>query len=383
MSGKRDRYISVVIGPASRFRSRLLRWYELHRRNLPWRAPPERSADPYLVLVSEAMLQQTQVATVVGYFQRFVATLPTLHDLAAADEQQVLRLWQGLGYYRRARNLHRAAREIVARFDGQVPREVSTLLQLPGVGRYTAGAIASLAYGVRAPVLDGNVARVLCRLHCIEEDPRCKPTQDRLWQLAEQILPARRVGDFNSALMELGATVCTPRAPACPDCPVRGHCRAVERGLQKRIPPPRPRRETPTEQRVVLVIERQRAGRREVAIEQRPARGRWSSLWQFPTSAGVSPEVLARRLGLPVVTPRRLGVIRHALTHRRYEFAAYAVPAGDRDLADGPAGKRRWVTASELDGFPLSKPHLLVAQLAGMLLPSDGPSAVARTSGQS
>lgn len=317
------------------------------------------------------MLQQTQVATVEGYFRRFVAAFPTLGDLALADEQEVLRLWQGLGYYRRARNLHQTAREIIARFDGHVPRDVATLLQLPGIGRYTAGAIASLAYGVRAPILDGNVARVLCRLYCIEDDPRTKQTSERLWDLAGQILPMRRVGDFNSALMELGATVCTPRTPSCLTCPVRDHCLAADRGLQDRVPRPRTRRDVPTERRVVMVVERQRDGRREVAIEQRPPRGRWASLWQFPTFEQASPVVLARRLELDAAKPRRLGLIRHLLTHRRYEFDVYAVPAGDRDLADGPAGGRRWVTDSELDRFPLSKPHLLVARLAGMLPRTD------------
>src|SRR6266511_1314155 len=182
---------------------RLLRWYDRHRRDLPWRVPRgcDRLHDAYHVLVSEAMLQQTQVAAVVPYFHRFLQRFPTLRALAAADEQDVLRLWQGLGYYSRARHLRAAAERIVAEQNGQIPRDVGELRELPGIGRYTAGAIASIAFDQRAPILDGNVARVLCRLDCIETDPRETQTQKTLWRRAEEMLPKRRCGDFNSAMM--------------------------------------------------------------------------------------------------------------------------------------------------------------------------------------
>ena len=238
-----------MIFQKSQFLSLLLQWFDRSRRDLPWRLPrdaaPGTRLDPYHVFVSEAMLQQTQVSTVVPYFNRFTSAFPTIRDLANAQLTQVLRLWQGLGYYSRARNLHNAAKQIVAEFDAIVPASVDTLLSLPGIGRYTAGAIASIAYNQRAPILDGNVARVLCRLDAIESDPREPATRNALWARAEEILPDKsdRVGDFNSAFMELGATVCTPRNPQCLICPVRKFCRAYEMGIQDRIPAPaRPRR---------------------------------------------------------------------------------------------------------------------------------------------
>ena len=216
---------------ARRFAARLLRWYDGNRRDLPWRAAEGKALDPYHVLLSETMLQQTQVATVIPYFHRFLQRFPTLRSLADADEQEVLRLWQGLGYYSRARNLQKAAQVICRDFEGTLPCTATALLSLPGVGPYTAGAIASIAFGQRAPILDGNVQRVLCRLDCIRTDPRDPPTRQHLWDRAEQILPDRRLGDFNSALMELGATICTPRNPQCLLCPVRSHCQAFDAGL--------------------------------------------------------------------------------------------------------------------------------------------------------
>ena len=337
------------------FQRALLRWYDRHRRDLPWRVTP---ADPYHVLLSETMLQQTQVATVVPYFLRFIERYPTLADLAGADLQDVLRLWQGLGYYSRARNLHACAGRMVAEHAGQVPRDVEQLLSLPGIGRYTAGAIASIAFDAPAPILDGNVTRVLCRLDRIEADPRERQTQLKLWQRAEEILPSQRVGDFNSSLMELGATVCVPRNPQCLVCPVRAHCQAFAAGLQDRIPLPKRTKPTPLHRRYVLCL---RHGR-QFLIEQRPPKGRWAGLWQFKTLESprrpFSAAQLAQRLGFAVSKPQELGRIRHALTHCRYEFDAYTA-----DLAAPPAAGQVWVTLDELDAYPLSKPQLSIAAL--------------------
>src|SRR5688572_3923564 len=210
-----------MLGTSASFARRLLAWYDRHRRDLPWRPDPKTgrpAPEPYHVLVSEAMLQQTQVATVIPYYHRFLARFPTVSDLANAPEQDVLRGWQGLGYYSRARNLQAAARAIVNEHGGELPRTIEDLLALPGVGRYTAGAVASIAFDVKAPIVDGNVARVLCRVDRIETDPRDRTTQQLLWRRAEEVLPKKRVGDFNSALMELGATVCTPKSPQCLIC---------------------------------------------------------------------------------------------------------------------------------------------------------------------
>jgi A/G-specific adenine glycosylase len=368
-------YNPLMIGDAKPFAKALVKWYDKHRRDLPWRVnfcgagippanakkqagPPHHNPDPYHVLLSETMLQQTQVATVVPYFLRFVEKYPTLADLANADQQEVLRLWQGLGYYSRARNLHWCAQIVMAEHAGQVPDQVEALLKLPGIGRYTAGAIASLAYGHRAPILDGNVMRVLCRIDRIESDPRERTMQARLWARAEEILPERRVGDFNSALMELGATVCTARNPRCLVCPVRGFCEAAAGGVQDRIPMPKKGKPSPLNRRYVLCI---RHGG-HFLIEQRPAKGRWAGMWQFMTFEhdGQPPAngQLEKRLGFAIGLGPQLGVVRHALTHRRYEFEAY-----EAKLVGRKRTGQVWVTLEELDAYPLSKPQLSIAKL--------------------
>ena len=356
-----------MTGDLAPFRRALLDWYDRSRRDLPWRVPIGSDVaavpDAYHVLVSEAMLQQTQVATVVPYYRRFLEQFPTAAALAAADEQAVLRAWQGLGYYSRARNLQRAARRIVADHGGRVPDTVEGLLELPGVGRYTAGAVASIAFGRRAPILDGNVARVLCRLDAVTAEPREPATRDVLWARAEQVLPDERLGDFNSALMELGATVCTPRSPVCLVCPVREWCDAVAGGIQNEIPPARKAKPTPLFHRWTVVI---RHGNR-CLLEQRPATGRWAGMWQFvtfeptATDGGPTAAFLADRLGLACSPPERVGTVAHGLTHRRYEFAVYRCEA--ETAASLPP--RRWLTVGEIGGVPLPKPQVTVAKMLG------------------
>jgi A/G-specific adenine glycosylase len=353
----------AMIESTRSFASRLLRWYDRHRRDLPWRIPrksSEQSAnghapaalDPYHVLVSETMLQQTQVATVIPYFERFLKRFPTFAALADAAERDVLREWQGLGYYSRARNLQRAAKQVIEQHGGELPRSVGQLLPLPGIGRYTAGAIASIAFGCRAPIVDGNVARVICRLDRIETDPRDRVTQQLLWQRAEEILPSKRCGDFNSALMELGATVCTPRNPKCLLCPVRENCAARAAGVQERIPPPRKTRQNPLLRRDVLCIERN--GR--WLIEQRPPTGRWAGMWQFVTvpSAQAFSGVLASK--------KRLGTVAHSLSHRRYEFRVFHATLREGRAVPGE-NARVWARANELDHYPLPRPQLLALEL--------------------
>ncbi|MGD0390860.1 MAG: A/G-specific adenine glycosylase [Tepidisphaeraceae bacterium] len=339
----------------------LLAWYARNRRHLPWRPPPPGNGpvDPYAVLVSEVMLQQTQVATVVPYFCRFLAAYPNVAALAASSERNVLRLWQGLGYYSRARNLHAAARKIVAQFAGQIPRSVRDLQTLPGIGRYTAGAIASIAFDQPAPILDGNVARVLCRLEKIQADPRLPATVRRLWQLAEDILPVRHCGQFNSALMDLGATICTPRQPNCPTCPLRRFCQAAAAGLQQTIPPPRKSPPAPTLARWTICVHRQDRW----LLERRPRTGRWAGLWQFPTiealHARPTPQSIGPGIGLRIAGLRKIGQIRHALTHRRYVFTAFTATA--RTVAQ--LHNRRWIRLKDLHRFPLSRPQLKIAEM--------------------
>jgi A/G-specific adenine glycosylase len=347
--------------PAKTLQRSLLDWFDAHRRDLPWRAPknaPPGTLPPaYGVLVSEAMLQQTQVAAVVPYFHRFMTALPTLESLAAADEQAVLRLWQGLGYYSRARNLKKAAQRIVEDFNGVVPHTVDELLTLPGVGRYTAGAIASIAYDTPAPILDGNVVRVLCRLDKIEVDPRSPAVRDRLWARAAEVVPKRRAGDFNQSLMELGATICTPKNPSCLLCPVRAFCRAADAGVQDKIPEPKPAKATPVLRRWVVCVRR---GEGAYLIEQRPADGRWAGLWQFVTveadATAPSAETLSAAVGLPLRNLRPLMTVRHGLTHRQYVFDAFTAEVGDVPVSP----PRVWTTLAAMDAVPFSKPQLAI-----------------------
>lgn len=364
--------ISPMIFNARNFSLQLLNWFDQSRRDLPWRlprnAPQHGRLDPYFVLVSEAMLQQTQVSTVVPYFNRFTTALPTIQLLAGADEQVVLRLWQGLGYYSRARNLHAAARKIVSDFGGLVPDTLESLRLLPGVGRYTAGAIASIAYNRRAPILDGNVARVLCRIDRIESDSRERMTLAILWARAEQILPRAggRIGDFNSALMELGAMICTPRNPQCLVCPVNTSCQAYAAGVQDRIPPPRKAKQSPLLKRWTFCIRERVANGDRYLIEQRPATGRWAGMWQFltiaPTTKTPTPAALETTSGLRVDSLHRLATLTHTLTHRQYHFTVYTCEmiGGAIMKTDLP---RRWIHLSELDQYPLTGPHVKIAQM--------------------
>lgn len=308
------------------------------------------------------MLQQTQVATVIPYFERFLTRFPTVFELARADEQDVLRMWQGLGYYSRARNLHAAAKKVAGERNGELPNTADELLKLPGIGRYTAGAVASIAFGTRAPIVDGNVARVLCRIERIETDPRGRATRQMLWQRAQDILPGKSVGDFNSALMELGATVCTPRSPACLRCPIRQHCKAFAAGMQETIPAPRKARPTPLLRRATFCVRRGN----HWLIEQRPTKGRWAGMWQFLTVEAPdesSLKSLARRLPIRSRNLRKLGTITHGLTHRRYEFDVYACQCAQNAKVENASAPRRWATLEGLSDYPLPRPHLKVAEM--------------------
>ncbi len=300
-------------------------WFEREKRDLPWR----RRRTGYTALVAEAMLQQTQVARVSEYFNKFIRRFPTVKALAAADEQEVLALWQGLGYYRRARNLHAAAKIIAKQHGGRVPRKADVLRQLPGVGPYTANAIASIVYQQSEPVVDGNVRRVLARWHGHDL------TVNESWARAgELVKPSEHPGLFNEALMELGAVVCTPRAPRCPSCPVGELCQARRRGVEGRVPAPKPgiRRKVVHHHAVVV-------GRNgKVLLEKRPDNGLWSSMWQVPTieaDRALRPAELRRRLAVTVVGMRKAGTFEHATTHRLITFHVYAA------LARGGATKRR------------------------------------------
>ena len=254
----------------------LLAWYDRHgRHDLPWKS----GRDPYRIWLSEIMLQQTRVTTVLPYFERFIGAFPDVHALADAEPDRVLNLWTGLGYYARARNLHAAARRIVDDHDGRLPAEPEALRALPGIGPSTAGAIAAMAHHVRAPILDGNVRRVLTRLAGIERWPGERAVEKQLWGLADALTPQERVADYTQAIMDLGATVCTPRRPACALCPLAADCRARAEGLTERIPAPRPKRARPERHTRMLMIQGPDA---RVLLERRPPQGIWGGLWCFP-----------------------------------------------------------------------------------------------------
>ena len=306
---------------------RLLDWYDAHKREMPWRGHP----DPYAVWVSEIMLQQTQVETVRGYFCRFLEAFPTAAALAAAPEQRVLKAWEGLGYSR-ARNLQRAAR-LVAERGGGLPRLASEWAELPGVGAYTAAAIASICFGEAAPVVDGNVARVFARLLGWPDDFRKPAPRARLAEwLRPHIASSRRPGDFNQAMMDLGATVCTPRAPACGACPLAAGCLARREGRQAEFPFRPPRRAVPTRVEAAALV-RDAAGR--VLVVRRPSEGLLGGLWELPGTAveGRVPagrdalRALRAHTGLKGSGARPLGVVGHAFSHFRQELHVFAVRA--------------------------------------------------------
>jgi A/G-specific adenine glycosylase len=347
-------------------RRRLLTWYESNARELPWRA----SRDPYRVWLSEIMLQQTQVATVREYFARFVAALPDVHHLAAADEQQVLRLWEGLGYYRRARQLHAAAKQIADVYGGQFPQDPAELQKLPGIGRYTAGAIASIAFGQRAAILEANTIRLLSRLIGYRGDPLRTSGQRILWQVAETILPQTNVAQFNQALMELGSLVCTPSEPKCHACPLSCLCAARAAGLQHQIPPAKNRR-TYTELREAAIVVR-RNGR--VLMRQCAEGERWAGLWDFPRfeleSTGplfAREEIVAKVLdqtGITCSPGAILKSLRHGVTRYRITLDCYeATYLSGRARAAGNAAPTRWMKHAELAELPLSTTGRKIAEL--------------------
>lgn len=321
--------MKITDGAARRtLRRKLLRWFEHNRRDLPWRSAPDNAYHQWL---AEIMLQQTQVATVVPYFEKFLERFPTVEHLAEAPLDDVMRLWAGLGYYTRARNLHQCARIVARELHGRFPDTVEGLQSLPGVGRYTAGAIASIAFGRPAPVVDGNVKRVLCRLFLIEGDVTERNTIEQLWTIANHILPRRRCGDFNQALMELGATVCLPRNPKCQACPLARNCSAFAADVAASLPRASVRAR-PKEMKVVVAAIQHRE---KYLIRRRDHDTLWGGLWELPSaelnghSSGRAAlltllDQLRPGLGETLRIPTRpCGRITHRLTHRIVRIGAY------------------------------------------------------------
>lgn len=296
---------------ATCFSERVLEWFEQHgRRDLPWQLEPT----PYRVWVSEIMLQQTQVATVIPYYERFMARFPDVTALARAEPDQVLHQWSGLGYYARARHLHAAAGILCNRYHGRFPENYADVAGLPGVGRSTAGAILALACGQRHPVLDGNVKRVLTRFHTLQGWPGQAVVQRKLWVLAEQATPATRAAAYTQAIMDLGATVCTRAQPSCDACPLGTDCSARASGRQTDFPTPRPGKRLPLRKTRMLLL---RNDTNEVLLEKRPPSGIWGGLWSFPEFSGSEPVATwcRNQLGLVVHEIEEWPVVRHTFSH--------------------------------------------------------------------
>ncbi len=333
------------------FSTNLLEWYAANKRALPWR----RTRDPYRIWISETLLQQTLVQTVIPYYHRFLRRFPTVRALAAAPLDEVLKAWEGAGYYARARNLHRAALMVLDQFAGRIPRTARELRTLPGVGRYTANAVASIAFGEDVPVVDGNVARVLCRYYGVRGDPRTGPVERELFALAEALVPRGRAGDFNQAMMELGATVCLPRSPQCGDCPVRRGCAARRLGMQDQLPFKRAAKQLPHYDIGIGIVWR----RGRVLIQQRPPKGLLGGLWEFPGGKRERGESFAacvkreaeEEVGLCVEVGREIAVVNHGYSHMSVTLHAFNCEHVSGRVRLRAATAYKWVRPDELGAY--------------------------------
>ncbi|MBN2579649.1 MAG: A/G-specific adenine glycosylase [Pirellulales bacterium] len=339
------------------FRRRMLGWFARNAQDLPWR----RNRDPYAVWLSEIMLQQTQVATVVDYFNRFIKVFPDVRRLAAAEEEQVLRLWEGLGYYRRARQLHQAAKIVADQYGGVFPRDAERLRSLPGVGRYTTGAILSIAFDRPEPILEANTVRVFSRLLGYSDDPHAAAGQALLWSMAQAILPRKQSGQLNQALMELGREVCKPRNPQCEVCPVLMLCRAFRENLQAIIPRPKRKQNIEAVREAAVVIRR----RGRVLLRKRQEAERWSGLWDFPRFP--LPEVPAEKInraiadevrrltGIRITLGPKLTTLRHGVTRFRITLDCYAAKYLSSARTPSADRQQKWFRPEELQDIPLSR----------------------------
>lgn len=333
----------------------LLAWWDAGRADWPWR----RSDDPYHIWVAEVMLQQTQIVTVLPYYARWLAQFPTVAALAAASLDQVLKVWEGLGYYSRARNLHAAARKVVTERKGELPQTAEEWQKLPGIGRYTAGAIASIAFHQPVPILDGNITRVLTRLTDLSDDITRSATRTQLWRIAADLVPSQRPGDFNQALMELGQRLCLPAAPHCHECPLAVACLARARGAQLERPVRPARRPIPHYQVAAGVIWRE-DGR--LLITQRPADGLLGGLWEFPGGKQEPdeslPQTLQREireeLAIEIAVEALLLTLKHAYTHFRITLHAFQARYLTGTIQHLGVADHAWVWPAELDNYPFA-----------------------------
>ncbi len=353
--------------PIQKFPPLLLRWYKKNGRDLPWR----KTTDPYAIWVSEILLQQTQVATVIGYYKKFLLKFPTVQSLATAEIDDVLKCWQGLGYYARARNLLLAAKTIVDQFGGTVPSTLKELLSLPGIGRSTASDILNIAFGQRHPMLDGNVKRILIRYFCISKDPKEKQVTDQLWRLLESLLPKKEVDHYTQAIMDLGATICLPKNPKCDCCPVAPSCQAYQKGLQNKLPIKPIKKKPPHYDYVAAIIQKGD----KVLIKKRQETGLLGGLWEFlggrrRPPAGMTAlvgavkkksvddtnqynKLIEEEIGQPVLLTPLNVEIKHAFTHFKMTLHLFAGKVR-RTNVKLPL---KWVSIDQLKEYPFSSAH--------------------------
>lgn len=319
------------------FQEKLLAWYNAAKRDLPWR----RTKDPYKILVSEIMLQQTQVDTVIPYYERWLKRFPDFKTLAAAKEPEVLKFWQGLGYYRRAKMLHRNAQEVSVKYGGILPREPASLLLLPGIGKYTAGAVASIAYDVKAPLLDGNVIRILTRIFAITENVSEKKTIDKLWEIADSLVPEKSAGDFNQALMELGATVCFPRNPNCAKCPVVSLCEGFKLGKPESYPVKSPAAKVTRLEEFAFLL---RDKKNRLLVKKQKQGERWADLWTLPHFENLETGIAHLKIEKDSLVKMRTD--KHAFT--RYQITLSTFTTEGHFKCAEKKSIYRWMTPSEI-----------------------------------
>lgn len=344
------------------FQDRLLAWYRNNARDLPWRT----SRDPYLIWVSEIMLQQTRVETVLPYYNRWMKTFPTLESLAEASEDQVLSLWEGLGYYSRARNLHLASKIILEKYGGILPGDSKILQNLPGIGRYTAGAVASIAFDENTTIIDGNIRRLFTRYFNINTPIQTSETENHLWELAREYLPQGMAGEFNQALMELGALICHPKNPTCEKCPLKKDCLANQLNLQGCRPVLRVKAPLPHHQVTAAVVQEGNL----VFLAKRPPDGLLGGMWEFPGGKQEKneslPQTLRREiqeeLNVPITVGEPIGIFNHAYTHYKVTLHAFFCKLNSHDFQLSFHTEFNWVRLDSLPDFPMGKLDRMISR---------------------
>ena len=342
----------------------LLKWFKAHQRALPWR----KKYEPYHVWISEIMLQQTQVVTVLPYFDRWIKKLPTIQSVAEAKEDTILKLWEGLGYYSRARNLQKAAKMIVEKFDGKFPEKYEDILSLPGIGKYTAGAITSIAFNQNYPVVDGNVIRVISRLKAFKGNTRLPVNIQKMWKWAGDLLAKGEARDFNQAMMELGALICTPKNPKCDQCPVQKFCSGFSSGIQEELPNRGEKKKTESIKVSIAVI--QKNGK--FFVQKRPSSGLMGGLWEFPggkvekkeTSKQALIREIKEELGITLKGIKKITEIKHAYTRFKVDLHCYSAEIKEGTISLKSAQEGKWVTLADLKKLPFPAANVrLIDQL--------------------